>query len=92
MVWNALVIVTVFLPLAGLAIDVPRYFALRSRLQIAADAGAEAAARQVDIPHYQNTGATRASTLIPIPARRTGLSRPPSPICAPMATQPRSTT
>ena len=57
MVWNALVIVTVFLPLAGLAIDVPRYFALRSRLQIAADAGAEAAARQVDIPHYQNTGA-----------------------------------
>ena len=59
MVWNALVIVTVFLPLAGLAIDVPRYFALRSRLQIAADAGAEAAARQVDIPHYQNTGETR---------------------------------
>ena len=49
MVWNALVIVTVLLPLAGLAIDVPRYFALRSRLQIAADAGAEAAARAVDI-------------------------------------------
>ena len=35
MVWNALVIVTVLLPLAGLAIDVPRCFALRSRLQIA---------------------------------------------------------
>jgi hypothetical protein len=45
MVWNALVIVTVLLPLAGLAIDVPRYFALRSRLQIAADTGAEAVAR-----------------------------------------------
>ena len=59
MVWNALVIVTVLLPLAGLAIDAPRYFALRSRLQIAADAGAEAAARTVDIRHYINTGETR---------------------------------
>ena len=59
MVWNALVIVTVLLPLSGLAIDVPRYFALRSRLQIAADAGAEAAARTVDIRHYINTGETR---------------------------------
>ncbi len=59
MVWNALVIVTVLLPLLGLAIDVPRYFALRSRLQIAADAGAEAAARTVDIRHYINTGETR---------------------------------
>jgi hypothetical protein len=59
MVWNALVIVTVLLPLAGLAIDVPRYFALRSRLQIAADAGAEAAARAVDVRHYINTGETR---------------------------------
>jgi len=59
MVWNALIIVTVLLPLSGLAIDVPRYFALRSRLQIAADAGAEAAARTVDIRHYINTGETR---------------------------------
>lgn len=59
MVWSALVITTVLLPLAGLAIDVPRYFALRSRLQIAVDAAAEAAARQVDIAHYQNTGETR---------------------------------
>ena len=59
MVWNALVIVTVLLPLAGLAIDVPRYFSLRSRLQIAADAGAEAAAQAVDIRHYINTGETR---------------------------------
>ena len=56
MVWNALVIVTVLLPLAGLAIDVPRYFALRSRLQIAADAGAEAAARAVDDPALHQHG------------------------------------
>jgi len=62
MVWNALVIVTVLLPLSGLAIDVPRYFALRSRLQAAVDASAEAAARQVDIAHYQNTGETRLDT------------------------------
>ena len=59
MVWNALIIVTVLLPLSGLAIDAPRYFALRTRLQIAADAGAEAAARTVDIRHYINTGETR---------------------------------
>jgi len=59
MVWNALVIVTVLLPLSGLALDVPRYFMLRSRLQIAADAAAEAAARAVDVRHYINTGETR---------------------------------
>lgn len=59
MVWNALIIVTVLLPLAGLALDVPRYFLLRSRLQIAADAGAEAAARAVDVRHYKTTGETR---------------------------------
>ncbi len=59
MVWNALVIVTVLLPLSGLAIDAPRYFNLRTRIQIACDAGAEAAARQVDVAHFQNTGEVR---------------------------------
>jgi hypothetical protein len=59
LVWNTLVIVTVLLPLSGLAIDVPRYFALWGRLQIAADAAAEAAARAVDVRHYINTGETR---------------------------------
>jgi Flp pilus assembly protein TadG len=59
MVWNALVVVTVLLPLSGLAIDVPRYFALCSRLQAAVDAAAEAAAQQIDVAHYQNTGETR---------------------------------
>ncbi len=59
MVWSALVITTALLPLTGLAIDVPRYFALRSRLHIAVDAAAEAAARQVDIVHYRNTGEIR---------------------------------
>jgi Flp pilus assembly protein TadG len=59
MVWNTLIIVTVLLPIAGFAIDVPRYVMLRSRLQIACDAAAEAAARQVDTAHYTTTGETR---------------------------------
>jgi hypothetical protein len=59
MVWSALVIVTVLLPLASLTIDVPRYFTLRSRLQLAADATAEAMARCVDTVHFQNVGETR---------------------------------
>jgi hypothetical protein len=56
MVWNALIIVTVLLPLAGLTIDIPRYILLRSRLQIAADAAAEAAALTVDELHFMATG------------------------------------
>ena len=48
MVWNTLVIVTVMLPLMSLTLDIPRYFILRSTLQNAADAAAEAAARTVD--------------------------------------------
>lgn len=61
LVWNTLVVITVLLPLAGLAIDVPRYFTLRTRLQLAADAAAEAAARSMDIPHFRNTGEVRLS-------------------------------
>ncbi len=76
MVWNALIIVTVLLPLSGLAIDIPRYFALRSRLQGAVDAAAEAAARQVDIPHFMNTGEPPGPGL-PMPGRRTGRLRRP---------------
>ena len=59
MVWNALVVVAVLLPLASLTIDVPRYFTLRARLQLAVDAAAEAAARCVDMPHFQNAGDAR---------------------------------
>lgn len=59
MVWNALVIITVLLPLASLTIDVPRYFTLRSRLQLAADGAVAAAARCVDVTHFQNVGETR---------------------------------
>ena len=59
LVWSALVLVTVLLPLAGLALDLPRYYVLRSRLQLAADATAQAVAGCVDIPHFQHTGETR---------------------------------
>ncbi|MCX7668770.1 MAG: pilus assembly protein TadG-related protein [Anaerolineae bacterium] len=59
MVWNALVVIAVLLPLMGLTLDVPRYFVLRSRLQAAVDAAAEAAARAVDVRHFSTTGETR---------------------------------
>jgi hypothetical protein len=59
MVWNSLVLVAVLLPLASFTIDVPRYYVLRSRLQLAADAAAQATAQCVDMAHFQNTGETR---------------------------------
>lgn len=61
MVWNALMLVTLLLPLASLTIDVPRYFVLRARLQLAADAAAEATAQCVDLPLFQRSGETRLS-------------------------------
>ncbi len=59
MVWNALIIVTILLPLASLCIDVPRYFILRARLQAACNAASEGAARAVDVAYFQTTGQTR---------------------------------
>lgn len=59
MIWNALVLVTVMVPLASLTIDVPRYFILRSRLQLAVDAAAEATAACIDLPHFQASGEVR---------------------------------
>ena len=59
MVWNALVIVTVLIPLGGLSIDIPRYFNLRASLATASDAAAAAGAQCLDIPHFQNTREVR---------------------------------
>ena len=59
MVWSSIVLIAVLLPLAGLTLDVPRYYVLRSRLQLAADAAAEATAQCVDVAHFQHTGETR---------------------------------
>ena len=59
MVWQTVVLVSVLLPLASLCIDVPRYFTLRSRLQLALDGATQAAAQCVDFRHFQNVGETR---------------------------------
>ncbi len=61
MVWNTLVIVTVMLPLMGLTLDIPRYFILRSTLQSAADAAAEAAAQTLDAAAFVNSGDVQLS-------------------------------
>lgn len=58
-VWWALVIYMVFLPLAALTTDVPRFFTMRTTLLSAASAAGEAAARCIDVRHYQNSGETR---------------------------------
>ena len=58
MVWAALILVFVLLPLAGLAVDAPRYFALKEALQTATDNAAQAAAQCVDLQHFRETGET----------------------------------
>lgn len=62
MVWNALILITLLLPLASLSIDIPRYFVLKSRLQLAADGAAEAAAQRVDVAHFRDTGEVRLAS------------------------------
>ena len=61
MVWNALVIVTVMIPLLGFTLDIPRYFILRNTLQNAADAAAEAAAQTLDAASFINAGDVKLS-------------------------------
>lgn len=56
MVWNAIIVAFVMVPIASLTVDVPRYFILKSRLQAAADAAAQAAVQQVDIAAFQESG------------------------------------
>jgi len=58
MVFWAVILALVFVPLMALAWDVSRLMYVRGELQKAADAAAEAAARQVDIAHYRQTGET----------------------------------
>ena len=70
-VWNALIIVAVLLPLMGLALDAPRYFILRTNLQTATDAAAEAAARSIDATAWYNSGEVR---LHPFWANRLAIS------------------
>ena len=52
----AIFLATVIVPLMVLAWDVGRLFYARGEIQKAADAAALAAAREVDVPHYMQTG------------------------------------
>ena len=56
MVWSAVIMAFVLVPLASLTVDVPRYFILKARLQAAADAAAQAAAQVVDVARFLESG------------------------------------
>ena len=59
LVWWALFIGLVAFPLLVLVVEGGRYFRAAGDVQKAADAAAEAAVREVDVPHYLNTGEVR---------------------------------
>ena len=61
LVWWALFISLVAFPLLVLVVEGGRYFRAAGDVQKAADAAAEAAVREVDIPHYLDTGEVRFS-------------------------------
>lgn len=65
----AVFLATVLVPLIVLAWDVGRLFYARGELQKAADAAALAAVREVDIPHYLQTGEVRLTSSAPAYAR-----------------------
>lgn len=58
--WWAAFLGVLLLPLAGLAIEMPRYMAFKENVQRMADAAAEAGAHLgFDAPHYYATGEVR---------------------------------
>jgi uncharacterized membrane protein len=58
----AILFATIFLPLMAIAVDLPRLIWLRSQMQAAADAAAEAGAVYgVDVDYWQSTGNLRHS-------------------------------
>jgi hypothetical protein len=61
LVWWALFIGFVAFPLLVLVVEGGRYYRAAGDVQKAADAAAEAAVREVDIPHYLDTGEVRFS-------------------------------
>ena len=61
LVWWALFLGLVAFPLLVLTVEGGRYFRAAGDVQKAADAAAEAAVREVDIPHYLTTGEVRFS-------------------------------
>ena len=61
LVWWALLLGLVAVPLLAVATDGLRYLKAAGDVQIAADAAAEAAVREVDIPYFVETGLIRFS-------------------------------
>ncbi len=61
LVWWALFISLVALPLLVFVVEGARYLQAAGAVQNAADAAAEAAVREIDIPRYINTGEVRFS-------------------------------
>lgn len=59
--WWALFISLAAFPMLVLVVEGGRYFRAAGDVQKAADAAAEAAVREVDIPHYLDTGEVRFS-------------------------------
>lgn len=60
MVWSAIVIVTVMLPLASLTIDIPRYFRLSGQLSQALEATGQGVVNTcLDMGHFEQSGQVR---------------------------------
>ncbi len=57
----AIVIATVIVPLMAFGTDVNRMYIVRTELQQAADAGALAGSRKIDVAYFRNTGKVRFS-------------------------------
>ncbi len=83
MVFDAIVIVAVLLPLASMTVDVPRYLIMRARLQAAANNAAEAAASQcIRTDVFRNTGRVVLDTSCAWSAARDVFSETASPMTA----------
>lgn len=73
LVWNALLLLTVFLPLASLTVDVPEYFSAASYLEQALAASSQDAANAcLDLQRYSQSG---LAALDPHCLRRTAQQR-----------------
>ena len=72
LVWNTMVLMTVFLPLASLVFDVPQYFAAAANLEMALDAAAQEAANDcLQLLSYSQSGTTSLdSSCVASQARR----------------------
>lgn len=57
--WVAAFMAFVLAPLLALGIEIGRYAEARTMIQAAADLGALAAAKEADLPHFQQTGEWR---------------------------------